>query len=318
MTLPWHQQTLERIMQSVNSDRPGHAWLLKENKPDLGLDLLVKQVIASVFGIEDEQMMAMHPDLIQLFPQGKLNVINVTEAREASIALSLTPARAAQKLLVIHGAQCLNVAAANALLKTIEEPPAGALIILTQAAGHRLLPTISSRCLPLVIDVDFAQASAWLQQQDHTATAGDIDVALEYGMGSPLKALDFLKHADFDAIDQIGERLELALASQLINTDWLVQAEQTSDIIKPTLVNLWLIITLLVRAHLVQSTSTTWDRFSRIASNHNLNTDKNKQRAVHQCLITVHKTLKDYDFAPGLSETALLREQSQLLIQALK
>lgn len=75
---------------------------------------------------------------------GKTRVISIAQIREAQSFINLTPV-AKHKLLVIEDASSMPVAAANALLKTLEEPPSYAMIVLFSSGGN-LLPTITSRC----------------------------------------------------------------------------------------------------------------------------------------------------------------------------
>jgi DNA polymerase III subunit delta' len=75
------------------------------------------------------------------------NIINVSNVREAKKFLELTAHQLnGKKIVVLYNAERLTVAASNALLKTIEEPPKDCLIILTINDLANLLPTITSRC----------------------------------------------------------------------------------------------------------------------------------------------------------------------------
>ncbi len=72
--------------------------------------------------------------------------IRIDQVRELEAFLNLTPYEGACKVVIIDGAELLNTAAANALLKTLEEPPAESLLLLLTANEDALLPTIRSRC----------------------------------------------------------------------------------------------------------------------------------------------------------------------------
>ena len=75
------------------------------------------------------------------------DVLNVANAREVKKFLELTPHQAnGKKIVAVYDAERLNIAASNALLKTIEEPPNDCLIIFTVNDIANLLPTITSRC----------------------------------------------------------------------------------------------------------------------------------------------------------------------------
>lgn len=95
-----------------------------------------------------------HPDLLvieRLGEDGKMRKsIPVDEARKLSDFFSKSPASAPHRVAIIDPADDLNVNAANAVLKTLEEPPPRGVIFLVAHAPGRLLPTIRSRCRRLV------------------------------------------------------------------------------------------------------------------------------------------------------------------------
>ena len=72
--------------------------------------------------------------------------IAVEDVRKINGFMSLTPAEGGWRVVVVDGAEEMNVASANALLKILEEPPPRAILLLACAAPGRLLPTIRSRC----------------------------------------------------------------------------------------------------------------------------------------------------------------------------
>jgi DNA polymerase-3 subunit delta' len=85
-----------------------------------------------------------HPDLHIVEPDGAF--IKIDQIRELQRELALRPYEAAKKACIIDGAERLNPSSGNALLKTLEEPPGDALIILITANPDGVLPTILSRC----------------------------------------------------------------------------------------------------------------------------------------------------------------------------
>jgi DNA polymerase-3 subunit delta' len=72
--------------------------------------------------------------------------IKIDQIRQAQDRISLKPFEGRKNILVVDGAETLNDAAQNAFLKTLEEPPGDALIILVTSMSQSLLPTIRSRC----------------------------------------------------------------------------------------------------------------------------------------------------------------------------
>jgi DNA polymerase-3 subunit delta' len=90
-----------------------------------------------------------HPDVIWIRPESKLRVIKIEQIRELLQTIYLKPTHAPYKVAILVGADRLNVPAANAFLKTLEEPPADSVLILLSTEPQRLLETVVSRCLRL-------------------------------------------------------------------------------------------------------------------------------------------------------------------------
>jgi DNA polymerase-3 subunit delta' len=90
-----------------------------------------------------------HPDVQWVRPESKLRLITIDQIRDLLQAIQLKPAEARFKVGVIVAADRLNVQAANAFLKTLEEPPGKSVLVLLCTEPQRLLETIVSRCLRL-------------------------------------------------------------------------------------------------------------------------------------------------------------------------
>jgi DNA polymerase-3 subunit delta' len=88
-----------------------------------------------------------HPDLHLVEPDGAF--IKIDQIRELQKGLSYRPFEAPKKACIIENAEKMNLSAANAFLKTLEEPPGEALLILTTTHVDAVLPTILSRCQQL-------------------------------------------------------------------------------------------------------------------------------------------------------------------------
>jgi DNA polymerase-3 subunit delta' len=125
----------------------GHSYLLTGDHPE-ALENLALGLAGQVLGAAPSE----HPDFHGVRPESKSRHITVTQVRELERELYLRPFTAPLKVAVIFDAErmCLGGAgAANAFLKTLEEPPAHTLILLTSGRPAMLLPTIISRCLRL-------------------------------------------------------------------------------------------------------------------------------------------------------------------------
>lgn len=117
-----------------------------------------------------------HADIHWARPESKSRVITIDQTRELMQQIQLKPAEAQFKVAIIAGADRLNTQAANAFLKTLEEPPQKSVLILLSTEPSRILETILSRCLRLNFASDTARAlsaeqSYWLQQFSSAAAA---------------------------------------------------------------------------------------------------------------------------------------------------
>jgi DNA polymerase-3 subunit delta' len=121
--------------------------------------------------------------------------IRITEVRALIDWSHTTSARGRGKLVVLHPADALNYQSASALLKTLEEPPAGTRLLLTTADPAHLLPTVRSRCQRVALPLPAPPvASAWLAGQG----VSQPEVLLAACNGRPLEALALVR-AGIDA-----------------------------------------------------------------------------------------------------------------------
>ncbi len=119
--------------------------------------------------------------------------ITIEQVRALNDFVYLSGHQDGLKVILIHPAEAMNVAAANALLKKLEEPPSHVLFILVAHRAQDLLPTIRSRCQHITLPIpDAATARKWLTQQgvEHA------DICLALSGASPLQAAAF-SHQDY-------------------------------------------------------------------------------------------------------------------------
>ena len=117
--------------------------------------------------------------------------IKIDQVRQAIAWSQQTSGRGRGKVLLLHPADALNTTAANALLKTLEEPPGRLRLLLTSADPERLLPTVRSRCQRLRLGLPGTDtALAWLRTQG----LADPAALLALAAGSPLAALAYSQH----------------------------------------------------------------------------------------------------------------------------
>ena len=129
-----------------------------------------------------------HGDLLLLqVPEGK-TAIGIDQVREATYFLQQTALYGAAKLLLVRDADQMTLAAANSLLKTLEEPPGNALVLLSSAEAWRLPPTVRSRCQLLRLPrVEQDVALEWLTAKAQ-ATAADAQHLLDMAQGRVISA----------------------------------------------------------------------------------------------------------------------------------
>jgi DNA polymerase-3 subunit delta' len=158
--MPFRAEELrKRFAASIENGRMGHSYLLTGDHSE-ALENLALGLTGQVLGAAPQE----HPDFHSVRPESKSRHITVEQIRELERELYLRPFVAPLKVAVIFDAErmCLGAAsAANAFLKTLEEPPAHTLILLTSARPAMLLPTVISRCLRLDLgfgDIDGTSA----------------------------------------------------------------------------------------------------------------------------------------------------------------
>ncbi len=106
----------------------------------------------------------LHPDLSVVRPLEDSQQVRIEQIRDLCADLALTSHQGGYRAAIIDPADTLNRFAANALLKTVEEPPPRTLLVLVAAQPSRLPPTLRSRCQRLVIRPPTrAQSLAWLE-----------------------------------------------------------------------------------------------------------------------------------------------------------
>ena len=129
----------------------------------------------------------VHPDLMLVQPPHEKAMIQVESIRDVTAFLQLKSHQGGARIAIVWPAEGMTGAAANSLLKTLEEPPEGSVLVLVAAAPATLPPTIVSRCHRLHMPRPSRSVSlGWLRSYPETA---DWDTLLDFGAGAPLRAL---------------------------------------------------------------------------------------------------------------------------------
>ena len=136
---------------------------------------------------EDPLLFASHPDFVTFAPDGPLRQISIPQMRLLKERAQYQPLKGRRRVFLIDRIDRANEQAANSLLKTLEEPPAHMIFVLTAENAYDLLPTIRSRSLQIAMNpLSPADMQAFLQSRpklDH------LDRRLAYAGGSPGVAL---------------------------------------------------------------------------------------------------------------------------------
>lgn len=254
--LPWLRPAQDSFNAALASGRLGHALLLQVS-PGQGGQWLALWIAARLFCRKVDPvrqqpcgicldcrrvMSGEQPDLLRVQPIEDSKEIRVDQVRELSAELALTSHAGGRKVAIVSPAERLNRNAANALLKTLEEPSGSALLLLVTGEPWRLPATVRSRCTRLrpepTSDDRFV---SWLQAQRPGSSAADWHAALGMLGSQPLAALD----TDIAALGGLRRDTERALEDAMRGT---LDVVETADrwgkddyALRVACVELWLI-----------------------------------------------------------------------------
>ncbi|HVO71113.1 MAG TPA: DNA polymerase III subunit delta' [Aggregatilineaceae bacterium] len=175
-----HEWAVEHLDRAIRHGRVRHAYLFT------GPDRIGKTTLARVFAMTLNCTGAnspcgqcractliarnVHPDVTVVEAASMGSALRIEQVRDLQQTLALCPYEARYRVAILRRFHEANPAAANALLKTLEEPSPDVVLILTANSADRLLPTIVSRCQPLNL---------------HPVPVHTVREALEQGWGAP-------------------------------------------------------------------------------------------------------------------------------------
>ena len=238
MIYAWQQSQWQQIDKLLASNRLPHAIFLQGNKGIGKKDfaLAMAHAVLCQQPTSDRQACGScsackllaantHPDLYHLAPTPPQNSksknpmlnIRIDVVRDLCERLNQTSQYGVYRVAVIEQADELTLAAANSLLKTLEEPGQNVLIVLTSARAHRLPVTIRSRCQVMRFNVpDVSQSLSWLKQQpqqlQEKVSVNQLQQALHYAYGAPLIALENLQDQEY--FEVLGEAMTAAISGK--------------------------------------------------------------------------------------------------------
>ncbi|WP_318451037.1 DNA polymerase III subunit delta' [Photobacterium leiognathi] len=202
MLYPWQESLWQNWQQLLEQRRLHHAILLLAVKGS-GRDVLARQLAKTVLCQNSETEPCgvchscklfeanSHPDFHVIKPEQEGKQIGVDAVRQCNRWATETSQLNGQRVILIEHADAMGEAGANAILKTLEEPPQGCQFILTAQSLDSLLPTIVSRCnkwrLPIPAEVNVKQ---WVE---HKLMQSIKQESIRLNSGAPLSTLSFVE-----------------------------------------------------------------------------------------------------------------------------
>jgi DNA polymerase III subunit delta' len=196
--LPWLKEHTTALAAARAANRVPHALLIHES-PGAGGQWLAFWVARLLLCTAEQKPCGVcaacknasenrHADMTVVQPTEESRQIRIEQVRDVCAELALTSYQGGYKVGIITPADSMNRFAANALLKTLEEPPRNTMLILVVSQPSRLPATIMSRCQRINIrPPDRAQSIEWLQQ---TKGPGDWGAVLDVIGDAPLAAAE--------------------------------------------------------------------------------------------------------------------------------
>ncbi len=206
-----HDKAWRQFATACESGKIHHGWILAGPR---GIGKAAFALRAAAMLVDPENAYASmiargsHPDILSLkrLPKEALKddediddvtefkrSITVDQIRGLQQSLKTRPGLSNRRAIIIDAADDLERGGANALLKSLEEPPVGTFFFLVSHASDRLLPTIRSRCQILRFEtLSDADMTNVLQRAAPEVSAAELQALIRLGNGTPGQALDFL------------------------------------------------------------------------------------------------------------------------------
>jgi DNA polymerase-3 subunit delta' len=225
VTHPWLEALAAEFAERLRGGRMAHAVLLS-GPAGLGKVELARGFMAGLLCLEETypacgacrscQLLrtGAHPEghVLTFEQHPRKNELRkelvVDQVRRLTAALQLTSTLSRRKAALVYPAESMNASAANALLKTLEEPPGDAVLILIAHNPSRLPATVRSRCQALNARLpDTELAVPWLVRASGSPEPAAV-LALEAAAGSPLRALRMLEEDAVGPYRDLTETLD--------------------------------------------------------------------------------------------------------------
>ncbi len=243
--LPWHLDTWDYLQQTLHQGRLPHALLLSGTQ-GVGKAGFARQLAASLL-CEQPQTTGLacgkcrqclllaagnHPDLRMLVPEEGKTQIGIGAVRELVAGNALSVGEGAHRVFIIDPADAMGRAAANALLKTLEEPIQGTLIILLSAKADRLPITLRSRCQCLRFSLPVEQDAVVWVESNVQVLPGQAVQLLRLANGAPLRVPALVENGELERHSRLLEDFVAIAARQAsvvpVSEAWLKGYELSS------------------------------------------------------------------------------------------
>ncbi len=218
--LKGNENVKSAVLNAIAAHRIPHAILI-EGDEGLGKRTLARFIAKAAVCTENDKPCGVcrgchlsdagsHPDISITAPEAGKKNIAVSQIRELRAQAFVKPHSAEHRVFIIEQAQRMNEQAQNALLKVLEEPPAGVIFILITPSRTAMLDTIISRCTLLSLSAPAAQDAFDAVEEATSASREEIASALKTAHNNVGKAIMLLqKTADDAAADTAREFLRL-------------------------------------------------------------------------------------------------------------
>lgn len=230
-----HEQEIAHLQRAIDTGKVSHAYIFSGEKG------VGKKRLADAFALAlqctgegdrpcenchscHQAMSGNHPDIIYVQHE-KPASIGVEDVREQLVGdVQVRPYNGKYKIYIVSDAEKMTVQAQNAILKTIEEPPEYAVIILLTANAQSFLDTIRSRCVLLDMKpVPDEQVKQYLMDEIHVPDY-EADICVAFAQGNIGKAVRLASSEDFDSIK--------SSAMQLIKNAGKMEISELIDYVK--------------------------------------------------------------------------------------
>lgn len=213
--LPWFENQLTEMVMRYDCGKLAQS-LLVTGEQDIGKSIFANDLAKSVLCLNRITQHACgqcqsclwidknsHPDFLSIASEDKSHFIKVDQIRQV-IQFAQMTSETGRKVIVIHNAHEMNLNAANALLKTLEEPVNHCYLILVTSYPKKLPITITSRCQRQLLSTlgQTEMVLNWLKGFNYRTTEADLQRIFSLSYGRPILSYQFLSE---DALSWVSE-----------------------------------------------------------------------------------------------------------------